>query len=211
MGGLSGSVHFDGMIAGALMLGVASVAGAVPFDIAGPAATGIDAAVAVNIGIDVTLTSQAAGVITDLNIQLLVENQSNPLIHPEHWNVILIHGATAVALKPAAPGAANHLVQRKTWDATFDDEAVASLNPATSFLDGAYIPMQALSAFDGQDLLGDWTLNFADVFTSDQGDELLSWRIFGEFTPVPEPTAISLFGLGLLGLGVARRRKTHPG
>jgi hypothetical protein len=97
------------------------------------------------------------------------------------------------------------LVQQNTWDATYDDEAANPLTAATSFADGVYIPVQALSAFDGQDLLGDWTLNFADVFTSDEGDELISWRIYGDITPIPEPGTALLVGLGLTGLAARRR------
>ncbi len=64
------------------------------------------------------------------------------------------------------------------------------------------------SAFIGMDLSGDWILTIVDTIGGDSG-ELFSWSISGDATPPPavaEPGMLALYGLGLIGLGVARRR-----
>lgn len=62
-------------------------------------------------------------------------------------------------------------------------------------------------------LVGSWdVLRFTLILDSFGGNDktLEVTSISGEFngTPVPEPATIALFGLGLIGLGVARRRKS---
>jgi hypothetical protein len=39
--------------------------------------------------------------------------------------------------------------------------------------------------------------------------DILAWDYAGTVSSVPEPGTFALLGLGLAGLGVARRRKLH--
>ncbi len=58
----------------------------------------------------------------------------------------------------------------------FDDAATTGTLPCP-YTDGmSYIPFEALSAFDGEDAAGDWTLSILDQFDAD-GGQLDSWTI----------------------------------
>ncbi len=77
-----------------------------------------------------------------------------------------------------------------------------------NYYGGSYGP---LAAFAGAELSGNWTLRMRDRLYRD-GGRLYDWRIRGNFeratTSVPEPGTLALFGIALLGMGLARRRKT---
>ncbi len=51
----------------------------------------------------------------------------------------------------------------------FDDEAVNTVASGTAPFSGAWIPDQALSAFDGENAIGNWTLTFHDQVGGDFG------------------------------------------
>jgi subtilisin-like proprotein convertase family protein len=74
-----------------------------------------------------------------------------------------------------------------------DGRLLDPLSPASAF-DSASRPAN-LSAFNGIDPNGLWTLYIADVSSGGEG-ALLSWGL--QITTVPEPTFLTLTGLGLL-------------
>ena len=65
----------------------------------------------------------------------------------------------------------------------FDDEAATSISSASPPFTGTFIPEQALSAFDGESSLGDWTLTVIDGAGGD-GGALNSWTVFTCGEPV---------------------------
>lgn len=92
----------------------------------------------------------------------------------------------------------------------FDDEAASAL-PGT-IQGGTFRPTELLSAFDDTDLFGTWTLRIGDTVGADP----ILFRSFTldistvdqieAVTAVPEPATVALLGLGLVGMGVLRRR-----
>src|SRR5262249_41994471 len=143
--------------------------------IAGPPATQIDVT---GSPTSVVLTTLLSGSITDLNIEFLISvtGPSSSIVHAEQWSVTLIHDGISVLLKPDNQ---MHTVFGSTWDVTWDDQAAGPLTDATSFVNGTYTPSQPLSAFDGVDLAGSWTLRFNTTSGIDRDNNLDSWRIFG--------------------------------
>jgi subtilisin-like proprotein convertase family protein len=62
------------------------------------------------------------------------------------------------------------------FDINFDDEASSSTLPCPPIGGGTYIPSQALSAFDGENIQGTWTLTISDAYNLD-GGSLDDWGL----------------------------------
>jgi subtilisin-like proprotein convertase family protein len=130
----------------------------------------------------------------------------NALLNITHsWDGDLIlslsHGGTTVLLsnRNGGSGGADYT------DTLFDDSALVAINAGFAYAPytGAFHPEQALAAFNGQEIFGDWTLSVADMEAGDSGF-INNWSLAAE---VPEPASLALFGLGMLGLGGVRRRR----
>ncbi|MGI4721169.1 MAG: PEP-CTERM sorting domain-containing protein [Janthinobacterium lividum] len=91
---------------------------------------------------------------------------------------------------------------------TFSDEGQALGRRVQA---GTYRPVEALSAFDGMDMFGVWKLFLQDTTASDPLEVYASRLIFNAAdeppVDVPEPGSVAVFGAGLLGLAVLRRRR----
>lgn len=95
------------------------------------------------------------------------------------------------------------------FDVTFDDSAAGTIG-TQDFLIGSFKPQfGALSDFNGTALASLWTLDIFEIICCETESDLVAWSVTvtTENGQIPEPGTIALFGLGLAGLGLARRKK----
>ncbi|MDC7996311.1 proprotein convertase P-domain-containing protein, partial [Altibacter sp. HG106] len=66
-----------------------------------------------------------------------------------------------------------------------------------------YIPFEALSAFDGESTLGDWTLTIEDTFAGLDSGILNSWGFTYDYEVVPTPLDVVLDASGMATVNIA--------
>lgn len=87
---------------------------------------------------------------------------------------------------------------------TLDDEAGTAVG-GPLLISGSFIPVGGLSAFDGFDINGDFTLEITDTVFADSLS-FYDFTVTADIGPVPAPGALALFGLGIVGVALGRRR-----
>lgn len=136
-----------------------------------------------------TLTIAANGTINDLNVSNLsgthtwVNDLTVKLTSPAGTQVTL--WANICSPTSAVPG----------FDLKFDDEAASGTLPCPPTDGQYYQPAQLLSAFDGENMSGTWTLTVIDGFNQD-GGTLDAWALDICFTPTAPCTAPTAATLG---------------
>lgn len=143
-----------------------------------------------------TLNIDSHGRILDVNALLDITHS-----YDADLVLSLSHGGTTVLLanRQGGSGGANYT------GTVFDDEADIGIDAGYAYAPytGAFRPQEALAAFIGHDVFGDWILTVTDSEAGDAGT-IDSWGITAE---VPEPASLALFGLGLAGFAAAGRRR----
>ena len=175
-----------------------AIAWAAPFDITGPSGSDIDTESSSPTVLSFTVTE--TGSIETLSLRLNIDEEEGDT----YWDnlfVSLSHNGIDVTIfdfQDDFTGSDDSL------DATFTDGEAALTNSITNApTTGTFAPLEALSAFTGQELSGEWTLTFYDSINfAGDGTDLLSSSIFGTVSdpavpPTPVP-AMPLWALILL-------------
>ena len=137
-----------------------------------------------------------SGTIADLNLSVSITHSwvgdlKVTLTHEESGtSVILID-------RPGNPGASDYGCAENDIAALLDDEASSAVEDecsnATPTIAGTFVPNNPLSAFDGQNLGGEWTLDVSDAAVGDTGT-LDLWCLqpteAPPATPTPTPTPV---------------------
>lgn len=155
--------------------------------------------------------------VADVNISITFAKCDDPTIGPNGSSCIgqgFSFDREIVFRLISANGTIVNLVNQDTYtgatpgsgiqEVTFDDEA-ATVVGGPAVVTGSFRPVGSLSAFDGENATGLWTLFIQDTVAADRLDYFRSTLTI---TTVPEPTTLGLLGVAALALAAAKRRKS---
>ncbi len=177
---------------------VAAIAGATLFGTIGPANAipvtenfGPFSSVDTNPASTFNFTSTQSGIINDLDVSLTFDSIFG-FVFADDMEITLSHLGTTVLIS--------------------DNSLGFGFTPITFVLDddggvGTLLPSNPLSAFDGLQFAGLWTISFLDTVLPGELVDVNGFLSADVTQSVPEPGAIALIGFGLMSLGVARRRR----
>ena len=143
-----------------------------------------------------TLNVDTRGTLSDVNVSI-VDLRHTYDADLAIW--LIAPTGTTVQLFNRRGGSADNF-----FNTVFDDAATTAVANGAAPFTGTFRAEELLSAFNGQDAFGTWTLRVADLAGADVG-VINNWNV--QLTTVPEPGSLTLAGLALVGLGMARRRK----
>jgi hypothetical protein len=154
-----------------------------------------------------TFTVSGEAPLTDLNLRVSLVQTSN-----HDLELILKSPAgTQVEVIPYF-SSTQHLAGSNLQETCFDDEAAASIYSGAPPYAGTYRPLYALSAFDGQNPNGVWTLSvlehsYAAAGTLYKAGDAAPWgaAVGTQLVLTPEPATLALLAFG--GLAILCRRR----
>lgn len=119
-----------------------------------------------------------AGQVADVDVSLIVEEPADGNL--ADLDLVLRHGTTEIDLASDNGGLGTDYgtgtCETGTF-ATFDDEAATGIAAASTPYEGSFKPEQPLSAFDGSDAAGAWTLRITDDLTGGGLATLVCWKL----------------------------------
>jgi subtilisin-like proprotein convertase family protein len=147
-----------------------------------------------------TLIVSNHGTITDVNA--LLSNITHTWVSDLDIFLISPFGTTVMLTTDNGSAGDNYI------NTVFDDSAAASITTILAPFTGTFRPEGLLSAFNGQDAFGTWTLRVTDDSVGDTGT-INNWglNITGVAPNVPEPATLALMAIGVAGFRTMRRKQ----
>jgi MYXO-CTERM domain-containing protein len=117
---------------------------------------------------EIIVVAGVPGPITDVDVQLwllpsFADHTSVSLASPAGTTVLLFEGIGQVG--------------DDFQETTLDDEAPTAIGDGVGDFEDVYVPMEALSAFDGEDPNGEWTMTVTDTVPNFAGGIFNTWGL----------------------------------
>ena len=150
------------------------------------AATGLPAGIGATTSSSITVADDGGrGLVGDLNVSLDVTHSKDSALTA----LLIGPDGTTITLFSGVGGASG----QNFTGTTLDDQATAAIGGDAAPFTGSFRPAQALSAFNGKELRGSWTLKLVDANGGTPNATLNGWSL----TATPTSALARTFRIGL--------------